>query len=95
VRESTVRLQWDPDHDPFGAELERRAIQIGLRGEALKAFGKREIIEIIDLAGFVADQRKCLTEWGVSGLATPRERVYRPSDPAAIASLQLSEAEPR
>ena len=24
-----VRLQWDPDHDPFGHKLTRRAIQIG------------------------------------------------------------------
>jgi hypothetical protein len=31
VKESSVRLQWDPDHDPFGNKLERRAIQIGLR----------------------------------------------------------------
>ncbi|WP_426048247.1 DUF4291 domain-containing protein [Chryseobacterium sp. NFX27] len=31
VKQSSVRLQWDPDHDPFGNKLERRAIQIGLR----------------------------------------------------------------
>src|SRR5687768_13253132 len=24
-----VRLQWDPDHDPFGNKQERKAIQIG------------------------------------------------------------------
>jgi hypothetical protein len=28
---SAVRLQWDPDHSPTGAKLERRAIQLGLR----------------------------------------------------------------
>ena len=36
---SEVRLQWDPDHSPNGASLERRAIQIGLRGKMLEQFG--------------------------------------------------------
>src|SRR5581483_8831594 len=32
VARSCVRLQWDPDHDPSVAKVERRAIQLGLRG---------------------------------------------------------------
>ena len=28
-----VRLQWDPDHDPEGGKCERRAIQLGLKGQ--------------------------------------------------------------
>src|SRR4051812_45645080 len=32
VSHSNVRLQFDPDHDPQGRALERRAIQLGLRG---------------------------------------------------------------
>ena len=27
-----VRLQWDPDHHPSGAKLQRKAIQLGLKG---------------------------------------------------------------
>lgn len=30
VDTSEVRLQWDPDHDPQGAKLNRRAVQLGL-----------------------------------------------------------------
>jgi hypothetical protein len=33
VGQSEVRLQWDPDHDPYGIPTGRRAIQLGLRGE--------------------------------------------------------------
>src|SRR5690349_2623348 len=33
VARSAVRLQWDPDHDPHGRPLARRAIQLGLRGD--------------------------------------------------------------
>src|SRR2546423_11252400 len=79
VGRSAVRLQWDPDHHPSGAKLERRAIQLGLRGEVLEAFGRRELVEVIDLSGFVAEQWDRLSSRGVSALVTPRERVYRPA----------------
>lgn len=91
VGQSAVRLQWDPDHDPSGAKLERRAIQLGLRGELLEAFGRRELVEVIDLSGFVAEQRERLSSGGVSALVTPRERVYRPADPAIAARLRLAD----
>ena len=42
LAQSAVRLQWDPDHHPSGAKVERRAIQLGLRRDVLEAFGKRE-----------------------------------------------------
>ena len=31
-----VRLQWDPDHAPNGDKEQRRAIQMGLKGEVSK-----------------------------------------------------------
>jgi hypothetical protein len=90
VRRSYVRLQWDPDHHPSGAKLERRAIQLGLRGEVLEAFGRRELVQVIDLSEFVAEQRSRLSSGGVSAILTPRERVYRPADPAIAARLRLN-----
>jgi hypothetical protein len=84
VSRSAVRLQWDPDHDPSGAKVERRAIQLGLRGDVLEAFGRRELVEVIDLTDFVAEQRTVLTTQGISALMTPMERVYSP------ANLQIS-----
>lgn len=91
VGQSEVRLQWDPDHHPSGAKLERRAIQLGLRGEVLEAFGQRELVEVIDLSEFVAEQRSRLSSGGVSTILTPRERIYRPADPAIAARLRLAE----
>jgi hypothetical protein len=90
VARSSVRLQWDPDHHPSGAKLERRAIQLGLRGEVLEAFGRHELLEVIDLSEFVATQLSRLSEGGVSALHTPRERVYVPADAAVAARLGLS-----
>lgn len=90
VGRSDVRLQWDPDHHPSGAKLERRAIQLGLRGDVLKAFGTGELLEVIDLSEFVAEQRARLAAGGVASLLTPRERVYQPAGPAVAERLGLA-----
>lgn len=74
---SDVRLQWDPDHDPSGAPLERRAVQLGLRGEMLKRYGKKEVVAIEDISEFVATQRG-LAENNSDELRTPWEEIYRP-----------------
>src|SRR5271157_2322278 len=76
VAKSDVRLQWDPDHLPTGEKCERRAIQLGLRGAALEAYGKREIVQIIDMSAFVAEQRSYVHEWKSGKLITPVESVY-------------------
>jgi len=91
IDQSSVRLQWDPDHDPSGAKLGRRAVQLGLRGAVLEAFGRRELVEVIDLSEFVAEQRLRLESSGVSALVTPRERVYRPENPTIATRLQLAD----
>jgi uncharacterized protein DUF4291 len=91
VAGSSVRLQWDPDHHPSGAKLERRAIQLGLRGDVLEAFGMHELVEVIDLSHFVGEQRAALAERGVDALVTPRERIYRPADRGVATQLRLDD----
>jgi hypothetical protein len=81
VARSDVRLQWDPDHLPTGEKCVRRAIQLGLRGAALEAYGKREVVQIIDVSAFVAEQTVTVHEWKTGKLMTPIERVYTPADP--------------
>jgi len=86
---SSVRLQWDPDQSPAGGKLERRALQLGLRGEALKHFGEEQLLEVLDLSEFVAEQRALLKSNHVAELVTPRERVYSLADPLIAAQLHL------
>ena len=76
VAESDVRLQWDPDHDPAGRPLERRAVQLGLRGAMLAKYGRDWIVDIEDISDFVAGQRAVLAQSGADALITPREDVY-------------------
>lgn len=42
---------------PSGHKLERRAIQLGLRGRVLAAFASEELLEVIDMRPFVDAQR--------------------------------------
>lgn len=91
VKKSCVRLQWDPDHDPSGARLQRLAIQIGLRGDVLKAYGQSEPVEILDISPFVASQRELISNAGVKAISMPPERVYLPADGALAAHLGLSD----
>ena len=48
-RNDPVRLQWDPDHSPSGGKKERRAIQLGIRGEAIQMFHRDWIVLIEDI----------------------------------------------
>lgn len=93
VRRSSVRFQWDPDHQPTGPGLLRRAIQLDLRGKSLIAYGKKEIIELIDLSDFVAEQRENIKSDKRSDLITPLEQVYLPDDPAIRTHLRLDAPE--
>lgn len=92
VESSDVRLQWDPDHDPHGTKQARRAIQLGLRGRTLEAFGKQEILDVIDMSDFIAAQRQVL-ERGLDRLMIPVEQVYRPASKAVAENVGLSMSE--
>lgn len=88
VANSDVRLQWDPDHAPGGGKLERRAIQLGLRGEMLKKYAGEWIVRIEDISEFVSEQRSNLTS--LSQLLMPRERVFTVGDPDTKKRLQIT-----
>jgi hypothetical protein len=87
---SQVRLQWDPDHGPKGQPLERRAIQLGMRGSVLEEYGRRAILGIDDISNFVAEQRLIVQAGDLKQLMTPAEAVYLPADPVISPRLGLA-----
>lgn len=91
LHQSDVRLQWDPDHGPTGHKLERRAVQLGLRGKMLERYGKTEPQEILDISGFVAEHRAHASPSMYSKLVTPVEEVYEPASPETRRLLNLSD----
>jgi len=80
LNQKEVRLQWDPDHDPFGGKLTRRAIQIGMKGGVLETFGKHQIKMIEDITEFVKEQKLHIDNGELNKLLVPVETVYTLSD---------------
>ena len=56
--------------------MERRAIQLGLRGEAIAQYAKEWIISIEDVSNFVAEQRQNATPARYDALLLPKEEIY-------------------
>ncbi len=93
VAGSDVRLQWDPDHDPSGTPVERRAIQLGLRGKVLANYSKEWILGIEDVSEFAREQSQHARS-PFARLITPREEVYPVNDPDVAARLGVTYREP-
>lgn len=91
IKESSVRLQWDPDHDPFGNKLDRRAIQIGLRNNFIHSFAKDDIFMIEDISGFVQEQYQFVLNDHLEELMIPDEKPLIFEDPNLNKKLKLDE----
>jgi hypothetical protein len=87
---SDVRLPWDPDHDPHGRQLPRRAIQLGLRGDTLNRYGGPWIVSIEDISDFVRGQHVVLKREGPNALMTPKEDIYPVEDPQTQQRLGMT-----
>jgi hypothetical protein len=89
VASSNVRVQWDPDHDPIGTPVDRRAVQLGLRGDVLARYAREWIVSIEDISDFVASQRENARDFRERDLRVPLERVYPVTDPKTMRRLGL------
>jgi len=90
VKTSSVRLQWDPDHDPYGNKLERRAIQIGLRDDFIKSFAKEDIMLIEDISEFVKEQYEFVQNKKLEKLMIPAEKPFLFKDQELNKKLKIS-----
>ncbi|MDE6005212.1 MAG: DUF4291 domain-containing protein [Oscillospiraceae bacterium] len=78
VKNSDIRVQWDPERDIQGNALDYRSIQIGLRGQAVKDYVQDWIVNIQDITEFVIDLRnKKQNGLDISDLL-PQEKIYFP-----------------
>jgi hypothetical protein len=75
-----VRLQWDPDHDPFGNKQLRKAIQLGMKGILLKKFATEWIVKIEDITPFVTKMHQKVVDQNIGELDVPFEEVIELND---------------
>ncbi|MEV8638985.1 DUF4291 domain-containing protein [Streptosporangium sp. NPDC051023] len=76
LRESPVRIQWDPERDPHHNALPYRSIQVGLSGEAVTRYLDQWILRITDLTGQVHTIRRALRDGRDVTDMLPVERPY-------------------
>jgi hypothetical protein len=91
VKQSNIRLQWDPDHDPFGDKLDRRAIQLGIRNQEIIKYAKEDILEIEDISEFVKEQHQFVLNNELDKLLIPIEKPFIASDCQTFKLLKLSD----
>lgn len=77
LEKTEVRLQWDPDHDPFGNKQERKAIQLGMKGNILKLFCTEWLTKIEDVTEFVINEYEKVKSNNISELNIPFEDVIK------------------
>ncbi|MEM8559292.1 MAG: DUF4291 domain-containing protein [Bacteroidota bacterium] len=92
LKGSMVRLQWDPDHHPSSSKLERRALQLGLRGSVLRTYGRDALLSITDVSDFVEEQREHVRRRDYQALRVPVETPFRPASATTRRRLRLDEA---
>jgi len=85
-----VRIQWDPEHHPSGAKIDRRVIQIGMRGQILRNFCQKQIRHVMDITKFVKEQKNYIEQNGYDHLLMPIERPYDLADHALTRRLEIS-----
>jgi hypothetical protein len=81
IAKTDVRLQWDPDHDPYGNKQERKAIQIGMKGEILRKFCTEWISKIEDITDFVKEEHQKVIAQQIDDLDVPYEDIIDLHDP--------------
>ncbi len=90
LERTEVRLQWDPDHDPFGIKQNRRAIQLGLKGDILKLFATQWIEHIEDITPFVKQEFEKVKNNSIEKLMLPYEEVLSITEPELIHRLGIN-----
>lgn len=92
---SPVRIQWDPDRSLTGERLARRAIQLGLSGEAVHRYCDQWIRSITDITATVRQTLQLIRTGRIGDAARelPAERVY-PLDPARARQIGAETGRP-
>lgn len=73
---SDIIVQFDPDRDIYGDKLDRKAIQLGLRGDAVEKYVKKWITDIHDITGTVREWKLLINSGQFNNELLPNEKTY-------------------
>lgn len=76
LRRGEVRYQWDPDRDLKLRSLERRALQLGIRGTVVRNYVNCWILAIEDVTDLAHSIKKAIAQHQPQLPSVPEEEVY-------------------
>lgn len=76
LKVSEVRCQWDPDRDIYSNPLNRRAIQLGLRGSMVENYVNKWITSIQDITDYVNNVSESIRLGKFQDNMLPKEQEY-------------------
>jgi len=76
-KSSQVYCQWDPDRDIWGKPIGRRAIQVGIKGQAVKDYIEKWICSISDITSDVTKMRNQKNSGSLNKDLLPKETIYK------------------
>jgi hypothetical protein len=76
LAKSDVRHQWDPERAVNGAKLERRAIQIGIRGETVARYVNEWILQLEEVTSLAREIGQAVKARKQTLPTAPLEEVY-------------------
>ena len=77
VKESDIRVQWDPEKDIYGNNLPYRSLQLGLRGNAVKEYVNDWIANVTDITDYVHELNTLRNNHENIIERLPKEEVYK------------------
>ena len=77
VKESDVRVQWDPEKDIDGNNLPYRSLQLGLRGNAVNKYVHDWIVKVTDITDYVNELNALRNNNVDITDRLPKETVYK------------------
>ncbi|BBM84107.1 DUF4291 domain-containing protein [Candidatus Uabimicrobium amorphum] len=89
LKKSSVRYQWDPDRDLFLRKIERRAIQLGIRGQMVKNYVNDWILELEEVTHLAHEIKNSLSSKKLP--VVPEETVYQIHDEKIRKQMQIEE----
>ena len=89
LKKSPVRYQWDPDRDLSMRKIDRRAIQLGIRGDIVKRYVHEWIIGLEEVTSLAHEIKNSLSSKKLP--TVPTETVYKIHDEKIRQQMQIEE----
>ena len=76
VKHSEARYQWDPERDIYGNAIDRRSLQLGIRGSLVEKYINDWILKVTDITLEVKNIKESINKRLFNETMLPMEKEY-------------------